>query len=121
MTLTCAGAQTCTCSQAAAPAQKALHRNAPGLARVLGADSPVFVAALRDTPPGSEALLLQMLYALTGALLLGAAELHGCRLAFTDLLLFDCPVCSEPIHSLQTLQARQAQLRFACMRLLPLC
>ena len=52
--------------QAARLAQKALHRNAPGLARVLGAEEPTFVAALQAVPPHSEPLLLQMLYALTG-------------------------------------------------------
>ena len=68
-------ADTEPCAQAERPAQKALHRNAPGLARVLGAPEPSFVAALQGPPPGSQALLLQMLYTLTGRSLLCAMVL----------------------------------------------
>ena len=52
--------------QARPEARGALHRNAPGLARVLGPSEPALLQLVRDPPQGSQPLLLQMLHALTG-------------------------------------------------------
>ncbi|KAK9793182.1 hypothetical protein WJX73_008046 [Symbiochloris irregularis] len=52
-------------AQARPEARGALHRNAPGLARVLGPPEPALLELVKDHPQGSQALLLQMLEALT--------------------------------------------------------
>ena len=44
----------------------AVHKNATGLARVLGAGAPALLDLVRDRVPGADALLFQMLYFLTG-------------------------------------------------------
>ena len=52
--------------QARPDARGALHKNAPGLARVLGPEAPALLELVGDPPEGSQPLLLQMLYTLTG-------------------------------------------------------
>ncbi len=55
--------------QAHESARAAIKERAPGLARVVGAASPVMAELLRQRlPPGSLPLLLSMLHTLTGAL-----------------------------------------------------
>ena len=52
--------------QARPTARGALHKNAPGLARVLGPEAPALLELVQSHPDGCQPLLLQMLYALTG-------------------------------------------------------
>ena len=57
--------------QARPDARPALHKNAPGLARVLGPEAEALLELVENPPEGSQPLLLQMLYTLTGAQSIG--------------------------------------------------
>jgi hypothetical protein len=73
----------------ASPAgQAAILRNAPGLARTIGAQAQQLLALVAESPAGSDKLLIHMLHVLTGA----RHELGG-RLKAHAVGALDKPVC----------------------------
>eukprot|EP00884_Botryococcus_braunii_P012027 jgi/Botrbrau1/20825/Bobra.0156s0050.3 len=69
-------------AKARGPYRSAVLKNADRLALVLGPDAPVLLSTVKDTPPGSENLLLKMLYSLTEKVIPSPSLVKACLEAY---------------------------------------